>query len=119
MSTSAADRIGTSRLPLREWATPPDGSTSIMSQIITRDAFTPPAGAVTMFTTTWCGYCRRLKNQMDKAGVTYTEVDIEHTPGTAELVAEVNGGNQTVPTLVFPDGTTATNPSLAEVQSRI
>jgi mycoredoxin len=90
-----------------------------MSETITRDAFVPEAGGVTMFTTTWCGYCARLKNQMTKAGVPFREVDIETTPGTAELVAEVNGGNQTVPTLVFPDGSTATNPSLAEVQSRV
>ena len=90
-----------------------------MSDTITRDAFVPEAGGVTMFTTTWCGYCARLKNQMTRAGVPFREVDIEQTPGTAELVAEVNGGNQTVPTLVFPDGSTATNPSLAEVQSRI
>jgi mycoredoxin len=72
-----------------------------------------------MFTTSWCGYCRNLKNQMDKAGVAYTEVNIEEVDGTAELVAKVNGGNQTVPTLIFPDGSTATNPSLAEVQARL
>jgi len=72
-----------------------------------------------MYSTTWCGYCRRLKSQMDAAGVSYTEVDIERTPGAAELVEQVNGGNQTVPTLVFPDGSAATNPSLAEVIERL
>jgi mycoredoxin len=72
-----------------------------------------------MFTTSWCGYCKNLKRQMDKAGVSYTEVNIEEVAGTAELVASVNGGNQTVPTLLFADGTSATNPSLAEVQSRL
>jgi len=81
--------------------------------------FTPDAGTVTMFTTSWCGYCKNLKKQMDKAGVSYTEINIEEVEGTAELVASVNGGNQTVPTLLFPDGSTATNPSLAEVQSRL
>jgi mycoredoxin len=81
--------------------------------------YVPAAGSVTMFTTSWCGYCRNLKNQMTKAGVAFTEVNIEEVEGTAELVAAVNGGNQTVPTLIFPDGSTATNPSLALVQSRI
>lgn len=80
----------------------------------------PPAtGTVTMYTTTWCGYCRRLKSQMDAAGVSYTEVDIERTPGAAEVVEQVNGGNQTVPTIVFPDGSAATNPSLAQVVERL
>jgi mycoredoxin len=81
--------------------------------------FVPPAGAVVMFSTTWCGYCTRLKSQLDRAGVPYTEVNIEEVEGTAELVASVNGGNRTVPTLVFPDGSTATNPSLADVRTRI
>ncbi|GGC14810.1 NrdH-redoxin [Cellulomonas carbonis] len=79
----------------------------------------PEPGTVTMYTTTWCGYCRRLKSQMESAGVAFTEVDIEQTPGAAEIVERVNGGNQTVPTLVFPDGSAATNPSLAEVQARL
>lgn len=79
----------------------------------------PAAGSVTMFTTSWCGYCRNLKRQMDRDGVRYSEVNIEEVPGTAELVASVNGGNQTVPTLLFADGTTATNPSLAQVKSRL
>jgi mycoredoxin len=81
--------------------------------------YTPAAGSVTMFTTSWCGYCRNLKNQMNKAGVAYTEINIEEVEGTAEIVASVNGGNQTVPTLIFPDGSSATNPSLALVQSRL
>ena len=81
--------------------------------------FVPAAGSVLMFSTTWCGYCKNLKSQLDRAGVAYTEVNIEEVEGTAQLVASVNGGNQTVPTLVFPDGSTATNPSLATVQARL
>ncbi len=80
---------------------------------------TPDAGTVTMYSTTWCGYCRRLKTQLDSAGIGYTEVNIEEHPDAAELVQRVNGGNQTVPTLVFPDGSAATNPSLADVRSRL
>lgn len=81
--------------------------------------FLPAAGAITMFSTTWCGYCSRLKGQLEREGIAYTEVNIENVPGTAELVAAINGGNQTVPTLLFPDGSSATNPSLAEVQKRL
>lgn len=72
-----------------------------------------------MFTTSWCSYCKNLKRQMDKAGIAYREVNIEETPGTAEIVESVNNGNQTVPTLLFSDGTAATNPSLADVKARI
>ena len=79
----------------------------------------PAPGAVTMFTTTWCGYCRRLKSQMDREGISYSEVNIEEVPDAAEYVMKVNGGNQTVPTLLFPDGSAATNPSVAEVKAKL
>lgn len=75
--------------------------------------------AVTMYTTVWCGFCARLKAQMTREGIEFVEVDIERDPSAAELVESVNGGNQTVPTLVFPDGTSATNPSIREVQARL
>jgi mycoredoxin len=54
----------------------------------TAEAFTPDAGSITMFSTSWCGYCRRLKSQLDTAGIGYTEVNIEDVDGTAELVAD-------------------------------
>ena len=79
----------------------------------------PPAGTITMYSTTWCGYCRRLKKQLDGEGIAYTEVNIEEDPTAADFVEQVNGGNQTVPTVLFPDGSAATNPSLADVKARL
>ncbi len=73
---------------------------------------------VTMYSTTWCGYCRRLKLQMDVAGISYTEIDVDRDAEAARYVEGVNGGNRTVPVVRFPDDTTATNPSLREVQAR-
>lgn len=75
--------------------------------------------SVTMYSTPWCGYCQRLKGQMTREGIAWTEVDIEQDDQAAELVMNVNGGNQTVPTLLFPDGTMATNPSIGEVKARL
>ena len=79
----------------------------------------PEAGTIIMYSTTWCGYCRRLKTQLTSSGIGYTEVNIEEHPEAASYVEHVNGGNQTVPTLVFPDGSAAANPSLAEVKTRL
>ncbi len=79
----------------------------------------PAAGTITMYSTTWCGYCRRLKGQLEREGITFTEVNIENSPEAAEFVMSVNGGNQTVPTVLFPDGTAATNPSLSLVKARL
>ncbi|WP_083865093.1 mycoredoxin [Nocardia brevicatena] len=72
-----------------------------------------------MYSTTWCGYCRRLKTQLQEAGISYAEIDIEQDPASAEFVGSVNGGNHVVPTVEFRDGSTATNPSLAEVKKAL
>jgi mycoredoxin len=74
---------------------------------------------LTMYTTPWCGYCRRLKNQLAREGIEITEVDIERDPAAAEYVMTVNGGYQTVPTVLFDDGSTLTNPSVRAVKQRI
>jgi len=73
----------------------------------------------TMYSTSWCGYCKRLKSQLNDLGITFDEVNIEEVPGTAEIVEKVNNGNQTVPTLVFSDGTAMTNPSAKQVQEKL
>jgi len=75
--------------------------------------------ALTMYSTQWCGYCHRLKTQLDREGISYEVVDIERVPDAAALVERVNNGNQTVPTLVFEDGTSMTNPSVAQVRDKV
>jgi mycoredoxin len=75
--------------------------------------------AVTMFTTQWCGYCVRLKKLMQREGIEFAEVDIEHDATAADLVMQANGGNRTVPTLLFADGTALTNPSIDQVKSQL
>jgi mycoredoxin len=47
------------------------------------------------------------------------EIDIERDPAAAEFVENVNGGNQTVPVVVFPDGTAVTNPTAKDVKARL
>lgn len=74
---------------------------------------------VTMYSTTWCGYCMRLKRMLDREGIAYSEVNIEEDEAAAAYVEGVNGGNRTVPTVVFPDGTALTNPSIDQVKAAL
>ena len=71
---------------------------------------------LTMYSTPWCGYCQRLKAQLGREGIEFAEIDIEQDADSADYVMSVNGGNQTVPTRVFPNGQALTNPSLAQVK---
>jgi mycoredoxin len=77
------------------------------------------SGTFTMYTTPWCGYCHRLKSQLDREGIAYQIVDIERNPEAASIVESANRGNQTVPTLVYADGTAHTNPSVAQVKEKL
>ena len=51
----------------------------------------------TMYSTAWCGYCRRLKRVLERDGITFAEVDIDSDPAAAELVRSVNGGTRPYP----------------------
>ena len=74
---------------------------------------------ITMYSTTWCGYCHRLKSQLVREGIEFQVVDIEREPEAATYVESVNGGNQTVPTLRFDDGSALTNPSIVQVKEKL
>ena len=79
----------------------------------------PPAEALIIYGTSWCGPCRTLKRLLSERNVAFTYVDIETTPDAAEFVTKINKGNQTVPTVLFPDGSTLTNPRLSDVITRL
>jgi mycoredoxin len=72
-----------------------------------------------MYTTSWCGYCVRLKKMMQHEGIEFAEVNIETDERAADLVMQANGGNRTVPTLIFADGTALTNPSIDQVKAQL
>lgn len=93
-----------------------------MSNVIDDDALAArvtETGELTMYTTSWCGFCARLKTGLKSLGLSWQEVDIELNPDAAEFVSSVNNGNKTVPTILYADGTTATNPSVAEVKVKL
>ena len=86
--------------------------------IVTMDLM-PATDVPTLLTTRWCGYCTRLKSQLDRAGIEFREIDIEDHADGAAMVAQVNDGNLTVPTVLFRDGSALTNPSAAQVSRRL
>jgi mycoredoxin len=54
---------------------------------------------ITIYTTPWCGDCRRTKQFLSERGVAYREVNIDEEPAAEELVLRVNNGKRKVPTL--------------------
>ena len=77
----------------------------------------PQNDTITVFSTSWCGPCRRLKTLMAAEEIPFAAVDIEADPEAEEFVKQVNRGHAVVPTVLFPDGRTLTNPTLAQVKA--
>lgn len=74
---------------------------------------------IVVYGTSWCPDCRRAQRVLDQNGVTYTYVNIEHDEAAAEYVVQVNRGNRSVPTIVFPDGAVLVEPSNAQLQAKL
>ncbi|KRD17042.1 NrdH-redoxin [Mycobacterium sp. Root265] len=74
---------------------------------------------LTMYTTSWCGFCNRLKTALKAEGIAWDEIDIEADPSAAEFVGSVNNGNHVVPTVKFADGSTLTNPNIKQVKAKL
>ena len=73
---------------------------------------------IRMFSTTWCGYCRRLKRQLDEAEIPYEEIDLDSHPEFGERIVAQTGGYRVVPTLEVGDRLLV-NPSLVEVKEAV
>src|SRR5579859_875645 len=75
--------------------------------------------SIMMYTTPWCGDCRRAKRVFAALGIPYVEVNIEHDPQAVELVRRLNGGMQSVPTILFPDRARLVEPSNATLEAKL
>ena len=79
----------------------------------------PAPGTVLVYATSWCPFCSRLRQDLEAAGVDFDVVDIEADEPAAQFVESVNRGNRVVPTVLFPNGDTLTNPDPEEVRARL
>jgi len=74
---------------------------------------------ILMYTTPWCGDCHRAKRVFAALGVPYHEIDIQQHPEAVQRVREINHGMQSVPTIVFPDGTVLVEPGARELEAKL
>jgi glutaredoxin-like protein len=74
---------------------------------------------VTMYGAAWCGDCRRSKRFMEENSVAFTYIDVENDATAAAKVVEINGGAQSIPVIVFEDGTHLTEPSDNDLKAKL
>ena len=73
---------------------------------------------IIMYTTPWCGDCRRAKRWFDAHGISYEYINIDHDEQAAAYVMQVNNGMRSVPTIVFPDGSVLVEPNRRELSAK-
>jgi mycoredoxin len=108
-------RVGFSMINRNGW-----GVGSVLSRR-RLDADDERMSVITLYSTTWCGYCHRIKQQLRRASLPFAEIDIESDPAADAFVRRANGGNALVPTVAVVPATggapvVLSNPSLADVQ---
>jgi len=74
---------------------------------------------IILYGTNWCGDTRRARAFLDERQVPYTYIDIDQNSEAARFVKEVNNGYRSVPTIVFPDGSTLTEPSTTQLAAKL
>jgi len=74
---------------------------------------------IKVYGNSWCGDTRRARQFFDSNQIEYEWIDIEKDPEAAKIVEEINHGYRSVPTIVFPDGSTLTEPSTYELNKKM
>ena len=79
---------------------------------------TQMATPITVYSTTWCGHCKRLLRQLREADIAFQLVDLDQQPEYGRRIEAKTGGYRTVPTLDI-GGDLFVNPSIDEVQEAL
>lgn len=66
-----------------------------------------------------CPNLEPVKGLLTQAKVKFEYIDIHQDGIAAARVRAINNGNESVPTLVFPDSSTLTEPTVGELQSKL
>jgi mycoredoxin len=74
---------------------------------------------ITMYGADWCGDCRRSKRLFEELDVQVNHIDVEQDKSAAAKVVEINGGAQSIPVIVFSDGTHLTEPSDNDLKAKL
>ena len=74
---------------------------------------------ITIYGTPWCGDCRRALRVLDQHQARYHYVDIENDDLARSYVERLNNGYQSVPTILFPDGSVLVEPSSATLAEKL
>lgn len=74
---------------------------------------------ITVYSTTWCVDCKRSKAWLREHNVAFTDINIEEDEKALQKMQVLNGGRQSVPTILFPDGSILVEPTNSELEAKV
>lgn len=74
---------------------------------------------ITLYGNSWCPDSHRARLILRKNKIDFNNIDIEENPEAAKIVMEINNGNRSVPTILFPDGAILVEPSNRELRDKL
>ena len=74
---------------------------------------------ILIYGTKWCPDCRRARMVFEKFNCPFEYVDIEADETARAEVSRINNGFLSVPTILFPDGSTLTEPDNPTLERKI
>lgn len=80
---------------------------------------TNPMKKMKLYGRSFCPQVYTVRRELDRNGIEYEYIDIRQDASAAEQVREINNGYESVPTLVFSDGSTLTEPSTRELLRKL
>ena len=75
--------------------------------------------SIIIYGTWWCGDCLRTRRFFDRNQINYKWIDIDKDKLGEEFVIKTNNGMRSVPTILFNDGSTLTEPTEAEIELKL
>ena len=74
--------------------------------------------AIQMYGADWCGDCRRTKTQLESLGVKFEYLDVEHDDALRDKAIAI-AGVQSIPVVVFGDGSHMVEPSNPAMEKKL
>ncbi len=83
------------------------------------DLYTLQPTKIIMYSTEYCGDCRRAKMFFETNQIEFVNVGLENNEEATKFVIQLNNGYRSVPTIVFPDGSVLVEPGWDELQEKL
>jgi len=74
---------------------------------------------IVVYTTEHCSDCSRVKAFFKAKNISYLPVGLEENSEAIDFVMKINNGYQSVPTIIFPDGSILVEPNWEELKAKL